>query len=386
MNKKIKIIVDDKIPFLKGVLEPFASIQYLNYTQINNEVLKDADALIVRTRTKCDRNLLDGTNVKFIATATIGFDHIDTKYCKEKNIKWINAPGCNGGSVLQYFASALLNIAHKKNISLKEKTIGIIGVGNVGSKIEKFTRTIGMNVLLNDPPRERMEGSQKFVSLDYLIQNSDIITFHVPLNKDGIDRTFHLADENFFKKFNSPKILINTSRGEVIKTEALKNAVKQKKISSLILDVWENEPQIDNELLNLTDIATPHIAGYSADGKANGTAICINELNKFFNLGLNENWYPEEIPLPNNSIQIVVDCKDKSFQQIIYELINNTYKILDDDNRLRQSTETFEQQRANYPVRREFNFYKVKLLNGNNEIENIIKQLGFNLEKNRGTK
>ncbi len=380
MNNKIKIIADDKIPFLKGVLEPFASIQYLNYTQINNEVLKDVDALIIRTRTKCNADLLDGTNVKFIATATIGFDHIDTNYCEEKNIKWVNAPGCNSSSVLQYFALALLNLADKKNILLKEKTLGIIGVGNVGKKIEKFAHTIGMNVLLNDPPRERTEGSNNFVSLDYLIQNADIITFHVPLNKDGIDKTYHLADESFFEKFNSQKILINTSRGEGIKTEALKNAVKQKKISSLILDVWENEPQIDNKLLNLTDIATPHIAGYSADGKANGTAVCVNELNKFFNLGLNENWYPEEIPLPNNSSQIIVDCKNKSFQQIIFELVNHTYKIFDDDNRLRKSTETFEQQRANYPVRREFNFYKVKLLNENEELEKIIKQLGFNSE------
>lgn len=380
MNKKIKIIADDKIPFLKGVLEPFASIQYLNYTQINNEVLKDVDALLIRTRTKCNADLLDDTNVKFIATATIGFDHIDTKFCEEKNIKWINAPGCNSGSVMQYFASALLNLAEKKNILLREKTLGIIGVGNVGSKIEKFARTIGMNVLLNDPPRERMEGSQKFVSLDYLIQNSDIITFHVPLNKDGIDKTFHLADESFFEKFTSQKILINTSRGEVIKTEALKNAVKQKKISSLILDVWENEPQIDNELLNFTDIATPHIAGYSVDGKANGTAVCVNELNKFFNLGLNANWYPIEIPLPNNSFQITVDCKNKSFQQINFELVNHTYEIFDDDSRLRNSIDTFEQQRANYPVRREFNFYKVNLKNGNKDLEKTINKIGFNLE------
>ncbi|MCX7876480.1 MAG: 4-phosphoerythronate dehydrogenase PdxB [Melioribacteraceae bacterium] len=380
MSAKIKIVADDKIPFLKGVLDSFAKIDYLNYLQIKNEILKDVDALLVRTRTKCNKELLDNTSVKFIATATIGFDHIDTKYCEEKNIKWLNAPGCNSSSVMQYFASALLNIAKKKNISLKEKTLGIIGVGNVGKKVEKFARTIGMNVLLNDPPRERVEGSKNFVSLDYLIANSDIITFHVPLNRSGIDKTYHLADKFFFEKFNTEKILINTSRGEVIKSEDLLNAIEHKKIIASILDVWENEPEIDLKLLEKVDIATPHIAGYSADGKANGTAICVNELNKFFNLGLNENWYPEKIPSPENPQSINVDCKDKTNQVIIFEIVNHTYKILEDDERLRKSVKTFEQQRANYPVRREFNFYKVNLINSNDEIKNIVSNLGFNLE------
>jgi len=381
MNKKIKIIADDKIPFLKGVLEPFASIEYLNYSQITNEKLKDVDALLIRTRTKCNKELLEGTKVKFIATATIGFDHIDTKYCDEKNIKWLNAPGCNSGSVMQYFASAILSLAHKKNISLKDKTLGIIGVGNVGSKVERFAKTIGMKVLLNDPPRERVEGKDKFVSLDELISHSDIITFHVPLNKEGNDKTFHLADKNFFNKFDNQKIIINTSRGEVIDTSALKEAIDEDKISSLVLDVWENEPNIDIDLLSKTDIATPHIAGYSADGKANGTSICVNALSDFFNLGLEKNWYPKEIPAPNNSSLIEIDCSNKSEQEIIFDVINHTYKIYDDDFRLRNSVQSFEKQRANYPIRREFHYYTLKLKNVYTSLQEIFMNLGFNLEQ-----
>jgi erythronate-4-phosphate dehydrogenase len=381
MNKKIKIIADDKIPFLKGVLEPFASIEYLNYSQITNEKLKDVDALLIRTRTKCNKELLEGTKVKFIATATIGFDHIDTKYCDEKNIKWLNAPGCNSGSVMQYFASAILSLAHKKNISLKDKTLGIIGVGNVGSKVERFAKTIGMKVLLNDPPRERVEGKDKFVSLDELISRSDIITFHVPLNKEGNDKTFHLADKNFFNKFDEQKIIINTSRGEVIDTSALKEAIDEEKISSLVIDVWENEPNIDIDLLSKTDIATPHIAGYSADGKANGTSICVNALNEFFNLGLEKKWYPKEIPAPNNSSLIEIDCSNKSEQEIIFDVINHTYKIYDDDFRLRNSVQSFEKQRANYPIRREFHYYTLKLKNVYTSLQEIFMNLGFNLEQ-----
>jgi len=381
MNKKIKIIADDKIPFLKGVLEPFTSVEYLNYSQITNEKLKDVDALLIRTRTKCNKELLEGTRVKFIATATIGFDHIDTKYCDEKNIKWLNAPGCNSGSVMQYFASAILSLAHKKNISLKDKTVGIIGVGNVGSKVERFAKTIGMKVLLNDPPRERAEGKDKFVSLEELISRSDIITFHVPLNKEGNDKTFHLADKNFFNKFDNQKIIINTSRGEVIDTSALKEAIDEDKISSLVLDVWENEPNIDIDLLSKTDIATPHIAGYSADGKANGTSICVNALSDFFNLGLEKNWYPKEIPAPNNSSFIEIDCSNKSEQEIIFDVINHTYKIYDDDFRLRNSVQSFEKQRANYPIRREFHYYTLKLKNVYTSLQEIFMNLGFNLEQ-----
>lgn len=381
MGKRIKIIADNKIPLLKGVFESYADIIYLPPLEITNKNVKDADALLIRTRTKCNSKLLNGTSVRFIATATIGYDHIDTSYCESKNIKWINAPGCNSSSVMQYVASALLTIAVRKNLNLSEMTIGIVGVGNVGSKVARLFESLGMKVLLNDPPRERKEGKENFVSLEDLINRSNIITFHVPLIKEGVDKTFHLVDESFFAKLNEKKILFNTSRGEVVESNALKNAIKNKIISTSVIDVWENEPSIDIDLLNMVDIATPHIAGYSADGKANGTAICVRGLSSFFNLGINDDWYPSSVPIPGNPKELIFECKGKLDQEILTEIILSTYDVAKDDDTLRKSVETFEKQRNEYPIRREFPYYQIKLQNGNQKLKKTLNELGFNVEE-----
>jgi erythronate-4-phosphate dehydrogenase len=372
-----KIVADNKIPFLNGVLEPFANILYYNPKEITMDRIKDTDALIIRTRTICNRELLEGTKVKFIATATIGFDHIDVEYCKEKKITWINAPGCNSYSVMQYMASALVTIANKKGLVLNNTTIGIIGVGNVGSKVVQLSKALDMKVLQYDPPRMRKEGKSDFVHLEELISESDIITFHVPLTKDGQDKTYHMFDEVFVSKLASEKILINTSRGSVVKTSVLKNAIRDKVISGCVLDVWENEPLIDKELLGLVDLATPHIAGYSADGKANGTAICIRGINSFFKLSLGENWFPDKIPSLNILNELKFDCVGKTNQQVITEIILATYDVKKDDSFLRESPDTFEKQRGNYPVRREFPFYKIYLQNCNKELFTALLSLGY---------
>lgn len=377
--KKIRIVIDNKIPFLKGVLEPFAEVEYLSPENIVRATVKNADALLVRTRTKCDSNLLDGSSVKFIGTATIGFDHINTNYCDSHNIKWVNAPGCNSTSVMQYMASTLVTLAENKNLNLSDMSIGIIGVGNVGSKIARLAKAFGMKAFLNDPPRARLEGDENFVELDELISQSDIITFHVPLNKDGRDNTFHLADEFFFEKLGCKKIIINTSRGEVIKTSELKRSIKDENIKACALDVWENEPDIDRELLSLVDIGTPHIAGYSADGKANGTSVCLRALASFFDFKVDPKWYPSDIPQPARSTKIEIDCNVKSDQKILAEAIIHTYNIREDDKILRKSIETFESQRGNYPVRREFAFYNIELKNSRKEIRDSLIELGFNV-------
>ncbi len=378
MRNKIKILTDKKIPFLKGVLDNIVDIRYLSPDEITPETLLDADALIIRTRTQCNESLLKNSKVKYVATATIGYDHIDTIYCASKGIQWINAPGCNSSSVMQYVASALLTLRASKNLDLSKLTLGIVGVGNVGSKVEKLGKLLGMNVVLNDPPRKRKEGSSNFIDLQELTDTSDIITFHVPLNLSGIDRTHHLADKEYFSKMHN-KIIINTSRGEVIDSDAMIQAIDRKSISSAVLDVWENEPDIDQELLNIIDVATPHIAGYSVEGKANGTAVCINAISEFFNLDFQKNWYPQEIPLAPNSSVIEVDCNNKTTQKILSEIILHTYSILDDDKRLRSSIETFEKQRNEYPIRREFPFYEIKLINGTKEISELIMKLGFRI-------
>jgi erythronate-4-phosphate dehydrogenase len=371
----MKIVADDKIPFLKGVFEPHAEVIYAPGNQINRELIKDADAMLIRTRTKCNAGLLEGSKVRFIGTATIGFDHIDTDYCIKNNITWTNAQGCNSSSVQQYITAALLKIANRNGFKLKDKTLGIVGVGNVGSKVEKFARTIGMKVLLNDPPRSRKEGYGNFTSLETVLNESDIVTVHVPLNLAGRDITYHLFNDESFKKFRKKAWFINSSRGEVTDTKALKKILASGRLAGAVADVWENEPDIDLELMQQVFIATPHIAGYSTDGKANGTAIVVNALSKYFDL-LTGQWYADNLPLPA-STEILIDCKTKSEEEAIIEAVTRTYNIDEDNAKLRQSPSDFEKLRGDYPVRREFGSYSVRLINGSEKLLKIFSDLGF---------
>jgi erythronate-4-phosphate dehydrogenase len=376
----LKIVADDKIPFLKGVLEPFTQVVYLPGSKISSADIVDADGLLIRTRTKCSESLLNGTRVKFIGTATIGFDHIDTAYCAQNNITWTNAPGCNSSSVQQYITAALLNLEHDNHINLCEKTIGVIGVGNVGSKIEKVARALGMNVLLNDPPRERREGSAGFVTFDTILKESDIITLHVPLNPQGGDKTWHLFNDNVFKKLHKRPWFINSSRGEVAETASLKRAIISETVSGAILDVWEKEPDIDLNLMEEAFIATPHIAGYSTDGKANGTSMVVNSLCHHFNLPLND-WYPGNVPEPENPV-IHINCRGKKDEEIIREAVICTYDISFDDNNLRQGPDSFEKLRGDYRLRREFTAYRVRLNGGSPGVVKILSEIGFRIDKN----
>ena len=375
----MKIVADDKIPFLKGALDSLAEVVYMPGNQISREILKDADALLIRTRTRCTESLLAGTGVKFIGTATIGFDHIDIQYCKRNNISWTNAPGCNSFSVQQYIAAALLKISSEYQFNLKDKTMGIIGVGNVGSKIEKFAQILGMKILLNDPPRARNEGRKNFLSINTVLSGSDIITVHVPLNVVGEDQTYHLFNDESFKKIKRGAWFINSSRGEVTDTQALKNVLYSGRLSGAVIDVWENEPDIDLELMQQAFISTPHIAGYSTDGKANGTAMVVNSLRSYFNLPL-VNWYPENVPLPS-SPYILIDCSGKSEEEIIREAVFHTYNIDEDSKRLRRSSVDFEKQRGDYQLRREFTSFIVNLHNGSDIVSQMLEKLGFKVKK-----
>ena len=372
---KIKVVADINIPFLQGVLEPYAEVEYYPGNLITNSKVKDADALIVRTRTKCDSGLLKGSKVRFICSATIGFDHIDTDYCKKNNIKWTNAPGCNSSSVQQYIASALVTLSRNHNFSMANKTLGVVGVGYVGKKVVSLAEYFGINVLLNDPPRMRNEGPCGFVSLEGILRDCDIITFHVPLNMSGEDKTYHMINEKLLGKVNNGSFIINTSRGEVCRTDDLKRALRSGKIAGAVIDVWEGEPEINTGLLNLAEIGTPHIAGYSADGKANGTSMSVQSLSTFFNLGIDD-WMPANIPVPENTL-IDIDNNLKSFEAILAEAAYKTYDILEDDNRLRLSPFTFEEQREKYPLRREYNSYRIRLSKKHRETERILRRMGF---------
>jgi erythronate-4-phosphate dehydrogenase len=377
----MKIVADDKIPFLRGALEPFAEVVYLPGRSISNEILKDAEALIIRTRTRCTESLLEETKVRFIGTATIGYDHIDTLYCAKHNIRWTSAPGCNSSSVQQYVTAALLKLAHDNNSDLYQKTIGIVGAGNVGSKVEKIARILGMKVLLNDPPRARKEGDNNFVSLEKILHESDIVTVHVPLTIVDEDVTYHLFNDLSFNKMKEGAWFLNTSRGEVTDTTALKKVLASGKLRGAVIDVWENEPDIDAELLDKAFIATPHIAGYSADGKANGTSMVVNSLCKYFGLPL-ENWYPGDVPVPANGT-IEIDGKGKSDNDIIGEAVFHTYDIREDDRKLRFKPADFEMQRSDYHVRREFTSFNVNLKNAGNKVQKKLEEIGFHVNTGR---
>ncbi len=371
----MKLIIDDKIPYIRGIFEHVAEVAYLPGAKITPEVVHDADAIITRTRTICNEDLLKGSSVKFIATATIGYDHIDTDYCRRAGIQWTNAPGCNSKSVEQYVASALMVLTEKDLVNFKQSTIGIVGVGNVGSKVARIAELLGMKVLMNDPPRARAEGPEKFVNLQTILEEADIISLHVPLNMKGEDATFHMADEIFFSSLKKKPVLINSCRGEVVKTEAVKQAVQEHKIKAFVCDCWENEPNIDLELLAMTTIATPHIAGYSRDGKAKGTQMSVQAVSEFFNLKL-DNWIPENIECPAEPL-VVIDGKDLTDEQIIAQAVLHTYDIRQDDQLLRANSSDFEKQRGDYPVRREFPAYTVRLKNTGERVEEVLKEIGF---------
>ena len=371
----MKILADAHIPYLKGVAEQFGQVSYLPGDEFTKEAVKGKDILIVRTVTHFDERILAGSNVKLICSATIGFDHIDTHYCEQNNIAWRTAPGCNAGSVEQYVTTSLLRMAQKHNFELKNKTIGIVGVGNVGKKVARACQVLGMKVLLNDPPREANEKSDLFVDLATIQNEADIITFHTPLSREGKNATYHLADKSFFDNLAKKPIIINTSRGAVVSNDALKNAIKENRISGAIIDTWENEPNIDNELLQIVDIATPHIAGYSADGKWNATKMSLETINTFFNL----NKQPVMLlPImePNKAI-IDLSSLTNSDEQLSKALLYS-YDPLIDSALLKKHPEKFYYFRSHYPLRREYKAYTV--INANIQTATIAKGLGFNIK------
>lgn len=344
MEKKLKIVADSAVPFLEGVFEPYAEVKYMCGSDIGPDDVRDADALIIRTRTKCDASLLEGSKVKFIATATIGMDHIDLPYCDSHGIIVRNAPGCNAGGVMEYVFSALYGLASRRAISLEGDTIGIIGVGHVGSLIERMGLSLGFKVLKCDPPRAEAEGPFGFCDLDYLLQNSQIVTMHTPLN----ETTRGMADRHFFSMMRPGAFFINASRGEVVCDEALKEAMP--KLGPVIIDTWNHEPDIDRELMDMAAIATPHIAGYSYQGKQNGTAAAVRAVAHYFGIHPLYEFFPKT-DLPENEA-VKLDLKGLN-QGEIAAVLQYNYPIFTDDFMLRLAPEDFDKLRAEYKYRRE---------------------------------
>ncbi len=336
----MKVIVDSHIPHIRGVIEPYAEVLYLEPGDINREAVRDADALIIRTRTRCDAALLDGSCVRFIGSATIGTDHIDLDYCAAHGITVHNAPGCNAPAVAQWVFCAIAAWMRQRHItSPAGLTLGIVGVGHIGSIVARWGRALGFTVLLNDPPRVIAEKTGMtfdtvFLPLEELQRRCDIITFHTPITRDGQWPTWHLCDQAFLDGLDHCRLILDAARGPIAD-----NAALLAWHGDVGLDCWENEPDISRELLEKAIVATPHIAGYSAEGKQRGTAMMLEALNDFYG------W---DIPVPT------INCPATGAAQVTLDGIAASYDILADTARLKADPDAFESQRNNYFHRPEY--------------------------------
>lgn len=336
----MKIVVEKNIPFIKGLLEGYGEVAYLAPEEIDRGAMADADALVTRTRTRCDANLLDGSRCRFIATATIGTDHIDLDYCAEKGITVANAPGCNAPAVAQYVLSAIAKRMALRGDSrdIKSLTLGIVGVGHVGRIVEEWAKGLGMRVLLCDPPRAEREGAEGFVDMATLAREADVITFHTPMSRSGEHPTYHLADRAFFDSLLRKPMIINSARGPVVDNAALIDALKSGKAGDAAVDCWEGEPDVSRELLELAVVATPHIAGYSRQGKIRATAMAVEAFCRHFNL-----------PVVRPAEKVPADIPHSPTLAMITE----SYDPAVDTEALRRTPGSFEALRNHYAYRDE---------------------------------
>jgi erythronate-4-phosphate dehydrogenase len=334
-RSNLNIIIENKIPFIQGILDEVANVQYLPNEQITPEAVKDVDALIVRTRTHCNAELLEGSRCSFIATATIGMDHIDLDYCRAHGITAVNAPGCNAPAVAQYVMASLAQVINRP---IDQYTIGIVGVGHVGSIVANWARSLDMKVLLCDPPRARREGGEGFVTLEEIAAKADIITFHTPLTRSGEDATYHLADEKFFQSLRFAPIIINSSRGEVVDNRALVKALDDGMVLKAVVDTWENEPKLLPELLQRASISTPHIAGYSREGKIRASVAAVEAICSHFNL---------------SGIGFTYQVPKSAPGSVKWASVVRSYNPMEDTLVLKSHPEQFERLRNEYDYRQE---------------------------------
>ncbi|MBW8017366.1 MAG: 4-phosphoerythronate dehydrogenase [Planctomycetes bacterium] len=380
----MKIIADTNIPFVKECFSSIGDVTLTGGRDITAELVKDADILLVRSITKVNEELLGSSSVKFAATATIGMDHIDRDYLDRSGIGFSSAPGSNANSVGEYVIAALLALGKKHKFVLECKSIGIVGVGNVGSKVADKAAALGMTVVLNDPPLKRQTGDDKYRSLEE-IYHCDFVTMHTPLTFDGEDKTFHLVDDKFFGSLKESCFFMNTSRGGVVDTSALKNVLDAKGIAGAVLDVWENEPDIDNELLLKVDLSTPHIAGYSYDGKVAGMIMIYEAACRHFGLEIKHS-IDDFLPAPEIP-EITIDPSAADEQTIIHDTVQSIYVINRDDFNTREILivepegrgKWFDDLRKNYPVRREFQNTKIIIEDNESKLAKKLSGIGFKI-------
>lgn len=362
------ILADRYIPYLEVLIQKGLHIIPLSPEEITRAKIleNEAEGLLIRTRTLVNQKLLEGTPIHFIGTATIGTDHIDTGWCKSQGIEVVSAPGCNAGGVMQYIAAALAQYFTRIETEAAGLTLGIVGYGNTGKLSAKVGKALGMKVLINDPPMAAEGLIENHTPLEQLLCEADIVTLHVPYNQQGPYPTHYLINGENIKHMKTKSLLINTSRGGVVEEKALLKFKAEHSGFNFILDVWENEPNLNTEVLEKAFLSTPHIAGYSLDGKRNASQVIFTALIKHF--GLQGDISLPEIPPP---LEPVIKA------QHLLDAILKAYQITQDDIQLRRNPNDFEKLRSNYPFRHEFPHYTINGLPV--EAEESATLLGFGL-------
>ncbi|EKA98580.1 erythronate-4-phosphate dehydrogenase [Proteus mirabilis WGLW4] len=371
----MKILVDENMPYAQQLFCQLGEVKAVPGRPLPIEELDDTDALMVRSITKVNASLLAGKPVKFVGTATAGFDHVDTAWLEQQKIAFSSAPGCNAIAVVEYVFSALMVFAEQEGFQLTDKTVGIVGVGNVGGRLAKRLRALGVNVLLCDPPRADRGDDEQFHSLETLLKQADILTFHTPLNKLGRYNSYHLINESNLDILPEGRILINASRGEVIDNAALLSALNQGKKLRVVLDVWEPEPDLSLELLNKVDIATPHIAGYTLEGKARGTTQVYEAYCDF----IGQPQHVELSTLLPKPLISTISVQGELTQTLLKQLIHLVYDVRRDDAPLRKVAGIkgeFDKLRKFYPVRREWS--SLQVVCDNPTTASLLNAIGFN--------
>ncbi|WP_455204801.1 4-phosphoerythronate dehydrogenase [Kaarinaea lacus] len=380
----LNIVADANIPFVEQAFETLGTVTTVEGRSINPSEIKDADILLVRSVTPVNQELLAGSRVRFVATATIGTDHVDETYLRENQIGFASAPGCNAISAAEYVVSGLINVAQQSDIDLSTKTVAVVGCGNVGSQLIRLLTALNIQYVAYDPPRAQHFQDRDYSSWEDVLQ-ADIISAHVPLTFDGDYPTYRMFDEAFFNALKEQAIFVNTARGRVVDESALLGVLDKRDDLNLILDVWEHEPNINEQLLQKTRLATPHIAGYSLDGKVRGTEMIYQAVCEFVNQA--PQWQKPVLPYAESFTAIQIESKLPD-QQAISKAVFNAYDIHNDDARLRQVLDQpkeqrgayFDQLRKNYPVRREFSCYELVTSEDRVSLNQCLKQMGFKVE------
>ena len=384
----MKIVADENIPLVREAFCAFGEVVTCSAQEISTETVSDAELLLVRSVTRVDEALLGKSAVRFVAAASIGFDNVDTAYLRERGIGFSNAPGSNADSVADYITAALLATARRRGFSLAGKVLGVVGVGNVGSRVVEKAQVLGMDTIQNDPPLERQTGEARFRPLAEVVENADLVTFHVPLTREGQDATLHMASRSLLGRMKPGSFIMNTARGPVVESNALLGGLKDGSVAGAVLDVWEGEPEISKELLGAADIGTSHIAGYSYDGKVNGTKIIREAAGRF--LGDSRPWQVPELPAPARPL-IEIDASGRPDEEVVGEAVAAAYDIEQDDRALRDTMDAartergalFDRLRKEYPTRRDFKSFQVEAGGAGPGALKMLRGLGFQLATGR---